>query len=185
MLYDKIEVEVIKLAVSNMEALGQGRKYVLLNSISWLREKYEQTSEKVYLYKAVWHIYAYLELGFLYSEGAAEFGRILEYLEQDAKAVFPMAYWDCKKVKLTRGNVSRLLGRWNPRCHSMKINDAVTDIIQKVSDKEVGQYTYFSGKVISQEKEKVLWEHTFRLLIDSEDSVFYDVNQNKYYLFEG
>ena len=124
-------------------------------------------------------------MGFPYHEEETEFSRILEYLQEDVKTVFPAACWNCKKVKLTRGNVSRLLGRWNPRCHCMKINDAVTDIIQKVSDKEVGQYTYFSGKVISQEKEKMLWEHTFRLFIDSEDSVFYDVNQNKYYLFEG
>lgn len=185
MLYDKIEVEVIKLAVCNMEAAGQTCKHVLLSSIRWLREKYEQCGEKIYLQKAVWHIYAYLELGFSYDAGREEFDRIADYLQQDAEELFSIVLRSYRKVKLTRGNVSRLLGRWNPRFHSMKINDAVTDIIQKVSEKEEGEYTYFSGKVISREKEKLLWEHTFRLFIDSEDSVFYDVNQNKYYLFEG
>lgn len=78
--YNSMEVEVIKLSVCNIESLGLSIKDVLMQSVVWLREKYEMTGDARYLEKAVWHIYAYLELGYPYENGRAEFQVILDAL---------------------------------------------------------------------------------------------------------
>ncbi len=38
--------------------------------------------------KAVWNIYAYLELGFSYEDGKEEFQKILEYLHMNVEDMF-------------------------------------------------------------------------------------------------
>lgn len=70
--YNSMEVEVIKLGLYNIEDLGLSSKDVLEQSVVWLREKYEITGDARYLDKAVWHIYAYLEMGYPYE---SEIGR--------------------------------------------------------------------------------------------------------------
>ena len=75
------------------------------------------------------------------------------------------------------------MGKWNPVLHSMKISDVVSDIIGKVSGGIEGEYLYFCGKVLEQDGEKVLWEHTFKLYVREREAILYDVNKNKYYVF--
>lgn len=183
MLYNSAEVQVIKLAVCNIESLGLTSREVLLKSISLLREKYEDFSDEKYLKKAVWHIYAYLELGYPYDSGKQEFRKILGYLELNEKDIFPASKWIYKKVLLSKANVRKLLGRWNPKLHCMKINDAVSDIINKVETCEEGEYLYYSGKVLKQDDLSTLWEQTYKLYIRQDESVFHDINKNKYYVF--
>ena len=173
MLYNTVQVEVIKLGICNIEGLGLSSKDILIRSVAWLREKYEMFHEELYLQKAVWHIYAYLDLGFPYEEGQKEFQKILSHLKLTVEEVFP----------LSKTNVRNLLGKWNPRMHSMKITDAVEDIITKVAGKEEGEYTYYCGKMLIQEGEEALWEHTFRLYIRKQEAIFYDVNRNRHYIF--
>lgn len=61
--YNSIEVEVVKSGIRNIESLGLSSEEVLKQSVVWLGEKYEETKDERYLDKAVWHIYAYLEIG--------------------------------------------------------------------------------------------------------------------------
>ena len=65
MLYNTVQVEVIKLGICNIEGLGLSSKDILIRSVAWLREKYEMFHEELYLQKAVWHIYAYWIWDFL------------------------------------------------------------------------------------------------------------------------
>lgn len=101
MIYNIVEVESIKLGVGNIESLGLSSKEVLKKSISWLRERYEVTEDIRYLQKAVWHIYAYLELGYPYESGETEFNIILKYLKMDIEEVFPK-----KKMALYQGTTN-------------------------------------------------------------------------------
>ena len=71
--YNGMEVEGIKLGVRNIEDLGLSSKDALEKSVVWLREKYEITGDVRYLDKAVWHIYAYLEMGYPYESAKEEF----------------------------------------------------------------------------------------------------------------
>lgn len=49
---------------------------------------------------------------------------VLDYLQLNAADIFIKREWEYKKIALTRANVNRLLGKWNPYFQSMKINDA-------------------------------------------------------------
>lgn len=77
-----------------------------------------------------------------------------------------------------------MLGRWNPKLHSMKISDVVSDIYNKIIEKKAGEYLYYSGRVISSNESDALWEQTYWLYIRTEEAVFHDVNKNRYYVFE-
>ena len=174
--YNSMEIEIIKLGVCNIETLGLSSKNILERSVIWLREKYE------YLDKAVWHIYAYLEMGYPYESGKAEFQAVLGALGEKEEDVFPKRSWGSKKIPLKKMRINQLLGKWNPGLHSMKISDAVEDIIEKSLNRQIGEYTYHCGRVIKQEGENTLWENTCKLYVREEEVVFQNVNKGKYYI---
>ncbi len=180
--YNSIEVEVVKSSIRNIESLGLSSEEVLKQSVVWLGEKYEETKDERYLDKAVWHIYAYLEIGYPYESGREEFQVILDVLGEREEDVFPKRYWGSQKIPLKKMRINQLLGKWNPGLHSMKISDAVEDIIEKSSGRQVGEYTYHCGKIIKREGDKTLWEKTFKLYVREEEVIFQDVNKGKYYM---
>lgn len=184
MLYNEIEIAAIKLAVYNGGKHRISPQAVLLKSISWLCDLYECDKNEIYLQKAVWSIYAYLELGFLYKEGERIFEKVLGYLKKDKSELFPEERFEVKKMKITKTNIRNLLGNWNPVYHSMHIQDVVNDIYNKMLTQEQGTYTYHSGKAIEDTKNIELWEKTYRLIIDDTNIMFYDVRKNRYYVFE-
>lgn len=184
MFYNKVEVKAIILAVYNIESLGLNSSRILLKSIVWLCKQYETTKENLYLEKAMWHIYAYLELGYPYEAGEREFNIVLKYLQLNRADIFSTREWAYKKIALTKANVNRLLGKWNPYFQSMKINDAVADIIKKVRDKEYGKYIYHCGKAIEEGEENTLWEKTFILYVTKDEAILQDMNKSKYYMLK-
>ena len=183
MFYDAVEVAAVKIAVSNVESLGIYSKDVLIKSIVWLRENYELSGKILYLEKAVWNIYAYLELGFSYDDGREEFQKVATYLHMDMERLFPSRRWQRQRILLNKTNVRNLLGRWNPVLHSMKISEVVTDILDKVSENKKGDYVYYCGKILEESENQKLWEHTFRLSVRKDEATFYDINRSKYYVF--
>lgn len=183
MFYDGVEVAGIKMSVAGIESLGISSKQVLLKSIKHLCSDFEKFHEISYLKKAMWHIYAYMELGYPFQDGEESFHTILDYLHLDKKDVFPDEKWLYKAMPLSKSAIRNILGKWSPNLHSMKITDAVEDIIKNITEKSSGVYTYYSGKVIAQDEDKTLWDKTFKLYIQSDEAVLYDVNRNKYYTF--
>lgn len=183
MLYNSVEVEAIKLSVKNLENKNISSKEVLLRSIVYLEKNYLLNEKKEYLEKAVWHIYAYLELGFTYDDGKELFEKIFDYMGIRIVDIFPDRQWNSEKVILNKTNIRNILGRWNPVLHSMKIEDVVKDILVKVSNKEVGEHLYYCGKIIENTHDRILWEHTFKLYVDLSEAFLLDVNKNKYYMF--
>lgn len=51
-----------------------------------------------------------------------------------------------------------------------------------IEKKEVGVYTYHSGPLISQQKDEWLWEYTYKLCVRDDETIFHDLNRNKYYM---
>lgn len=182
MLYDKVEIAAIKLALYNIDTFDETGKDILLKSITWLRETYEECLDIIYLQKAVWHIYVYMDLGFPYEDGEEEFEQVLDHLGKSVEELFPGKEYFHRKIELNRVNIRNLLGKWNPKLHSMKIEEAVSDIMKRASDKQEGEYIYHSGKIIERTESKALWEHTFKLCVKQDETVFYDINKNKYYV---
>lgn len=183
MFYDGVEVAGIKISVAGIETLGISSKQVLLKSIKYLCSDFEKSQEISYLNKAMWHIYAYMELGYPFQDGEEVFHTILDYLHLDKKDVFPDEKWLYKAMPLSKSAIRNILGKWSPNLHSMKITDAVEDIIKNITEKRSGVYAYYSGKVIAQDEDKTLWDKTFKLYIQSDEAVLYDVNRNRYYTF--
>ena len=182
-MYNEVEVKAILIAVHNIENVGLNSKKVLLNSIEWLRCQYEITQDESFLIKAVWHIYAYLELGYPYISGELEFNRILNCLQLDINTVFPKKGWAYKKVALKKSNINQILGRWHPHFQSMKIEAAILDIIDKVENKKIGSFIYHCGKMLEQKDNKALWEKTFVLRVTEDEAVLQDVNKSNTYSF--
>lgn len=184
MLYNTVEIEAIKLALKNLEHRGKQCRQILLASIRWLREYYERTGDEDYLKKAVWHIYAYLEMGFLYEDGKEAFMHILNSLHISLEELDPPWKNHHKKVKVSKMGINNLLGSWHPKLQCMKIGEAVNDIIDKIDSRKIGEYTYYCGRLIKEEKGEAIWEHTFRLYIREDENIFYDVRNNLYYELE-
>ena len=184
MLYNGVEVEAIKLSVKNLEKLNISSKETLLKSINYLEKDYLLQQKKEYLEKAIWHIYAYLELGFSCEEEKELFEKIFKYVDISIGELLPNNQWKCRSVSLNKTNVRDILGRWNPVLHSMKLEDAVRDIMTKISMREEGEYLYYCGKIIDDTNDGILWEHMFKLYINSTTSFMFDVNKNKYFIFK-
>lgn len=180
--YDSMEMEIIRLGLRDIERRGLSAKEVLKQSVIWLGEKYEMTKDERYLDKAVGHIHAYLEMGYPYENGEKEFQVILDMLGQKVEDVFPKRNMKNEKVPLRKSRINQLLGKWNPGLHSMKIADAVDDIIDKSLNRQIGEYTYHCGKVIKQNGNDALWEKTFKLYVREDEVIFQDVNQGQYYM---
>lgn len=180
-MYNKVQIEAIKLAVWNLEAKRCHSKEILKDSMIWLIERYKQDNDSIYLEKEVDHIYAYLELGFSFEEISQYVSFVLENGKIDAAELTALKKKCCPKIRLNKSSIRGLMGRWNPNLHSMPIAEVVNDIMMKVGEKQQGEYLYHCGKRLSGQEDDGIWENTYRLLINEEGAVFQDVNQYKYY----
>ena len=175
-------VEVIKLALHNIESFGMSGRKIIKGSIVYLWECYQKEMQKEYLEKAVCHAYAFMEMGYPYEELQKVMNPILNILEIDEGKMILRG--GNRKISVSRANIRRVLGRWNPRLQSMKIEEAVSDILNKINENKQGLFVYHCGKVIQQNKANILWEKTYYLEIDNEDVIFHDVIKNRHYIFE-
>ena len=69
-------------------------------------------------------------------------------------------------VTVNKSQIRRLLGRWNPKLHSMPIDKVVMDIIEKVKSQELGLYCYWSEQKVGKEKLRFEYE----LFVEKEES---------------
>ena len=118
----RVEIEGIKLAMAKFRQTdSQDKRDVLLESIRWLKERYERLGEKEDLERILCHICAYAELGFPYEDVEGLLGQVLEYLNmgKEEKEKFRTIFFP--KVPLNKTSINRLLGRWSPTRQSMKI----------------------------------------------------------------
>ena len=131
-----VEVEGIKLAVSMFRKTDPKRcREVLLESIRWLKDRYIRLGEKEDLQKALLHIQAYGDLGFPYQDVETDLLEIFDSLgaKKEVRKAFRKLF--CETIVINKSVINRLLGSWNPARQSMRIGDAVNDIIQKVTKK--------------------------------------------------
>ncbi len=132
-----VEVEGIKLAVSMFRKTDPKRcREVLLESIRWLKDRYIRLGEKEDLQKALLHIQAYGDLGFPYQDVETDLLEIFDSLgaKKEVRKAFRKLF--CETIVINKSVINRLLGSWNPARQSMRIGDAVNDIIQKVTKKK-------------------------------------------------
>lgn len=173
-------VASVKIAVMRLEYENLSAKKTLVESTELLRTFYCQTKNKGYLSAAVTRIQAYLELGFCYEDNQELFDAVLHEAGTSRQLQFPKRCYCSERVPLTRSQVRQLLGRWTgSRYSTMKIQDAVDDIINKVSAEKLGKYEYHSNANPSGGGHDMVYE----LYIEKDDSYLYNVQTNRYYTF--
>lgn len=175
---DKITIEAIKSAMRSLLIRGLYPQKVIKEAVEYLFYQYEKADNMAFLEQAVLHIQAYLELGFTYESGETLFDNILKQLGLKREVRFPFMKYGVKEVKCNKSQIRGMLGRWNSKFQSMPINDVVEDIMEKVTSKEIGVHIYWSG--YKSEQNSALDQ--YELTISQDMNLFYDVQNNKYYV---
>lgn len=197
---EKLVLESIKLAVSNLQLCGVSPKEVIIHSIQYLMElcqlkckskeilwKPEQSNcaddlmepwkKAAIQNKMLLLVEAYIELGFPYKSQAGLFEQVFHTAGLTEDEVLSFKRRSAKKLRLNKSKVGSVLGRWNPKDHSNSKKEVVEDIIQKVRSREQGEYFYYS-RWKNQE------EDVYQLVVDQKGNYFCHVNRQKYYEFE-
>lgn len=167
-------VEAIKMAVGSVQYKGISINNTFITVVLQLHEYFESSKNINYLETALLHIQAYLEMGFPYEEGAEVFDVILRELGTTKELMFPKKFYSSKVVKLNKTQIRGMIKKWpaSPQ-QSMKIDDVVLDIIEKVSKKEKGIY-YYNCAVIND---------MYELVIAESDVFFHDLTRGFFYTF--
>lgn len=168
-------VEAIKIAVGSVQYKNMSVKKTFLDVITQLYNYYEKLDNKKYLETAVLHIQAYLEMGFPYEENAIIFDKVLKQLGTSRELKFPKKFYKTRKIKLNKTQVKTMIKKWpaSPR-QIMKIDEVVTDIINKVSDREQGIF-YYKCAVTGD---------LYELVISEREVFFHDMGRGLFYTFQ-
>lgn len=167
---DRITIEAIKIVLGGIEATGElSAKEVLSKakevSFAW----YMNTCEEELLLRCKILLQCFGEMGFFYEDKFDTIIKKIGWREQD------LLKERGRKVKVTKGQIRRLIRRWNPVKQSMPIGKIIEDIIRKINSWELGVFSYtteWNGK-----------ENIYQLIIKDE-ALFYDKTRNIYYEFE-
>ena len=190
---EKLIVESIKLALSNLQLNGVSPKEVLIHSIQYLMEccslwqkegeGSQDTNERAQeeaalLNQAIRFIQVYIELGFSYESHAGLFERVFQKAGLTEDEVLSFKRRSAKKLRLNKSKISSVLGRWNPRYHSNTKKEVIDDILEKIRNQEHGEYFYYSRRKYPEQ------EDVYQLVVEQDGNYICHVNKQKYYEFE-
>ncbi len=173
-------IEAIKIAVRFSVEEGCDAERVLADSIVWLYYKYLAEKDSRFLRQSLKHMEAYFQLGYSYDIERGIFNKILELTGTDIKSLAVQNTQKGEIIKLNRSQIRRMIGKWNPHIHSMKINEVIDDIIDKVENDKDGTYCYFSGKR-KENDGKVKPKNQYKLTVIKGQYEFFDISRKIYY----
>ena len=157
-----------------MNNSGLSVKETIISAVSQLYTYYENSTNENYLETATLHIQAYLEMGFLYENGAAVFDVILEKLGTTRELRFPKKFYASKKIKLNKSQIKNMIKKWPAsQKQSMKIDEVVNDIMFKVTNKEKGIYYYKCA----------VTDDVYELVVSEKETFFHDLRRGIFYTF--
>lgn len=167
-------VEAIKLAAGSVQYKNLSVRDTFIEAIHQLYQYYEYTSDNNYLETAIFHIQAYLEMGFSYEWGKNEFDIVLSKMGTTRELKFPRKFYVEKKIKLNKQQVRSMIKRWPASPHQkMKIGEVVSDIISKVKSQRNGIF-YYKCEVT---------EDIYELVISEKETFFHDLRRGIFYTF--
>lgn len=167
-------IEAIKLAAGSVQYKNLSVKTTFMDAISHLYQHYTNSGNIQYLETATLHIQAYLEMGFPYDDGEELYNLILEKLGTTKELKFPHKFYSAKKIKLNKAQVKSMIKKWPASSHQkIKIDEVVTDIIEKVRKKENGIFYY----------ECIVTNDIYELVISEKETFFHDLGRGIFYTF--
>lgn len=168
-------IEAIKLATGCVQYKNIPVKQTLCDAVSQLYWYYSNLGRREYLEVAVLYIQAYLEMGFSYEDNSEIFNTILEQLGTTREMEFSKRFFMSKKIKLNKTQVRSMIKKWPASPHQkMKINEVVTDIIDKIKIREIGIFYY----------ECAVTKDVYELVISSHEIFFHDMMRGVFYTFD-
>ena len=167
-------IEAIKLAAGTVQYKNVSVIETFLEAIEQLNWYYENLNDKAYLEVARLHIQTYLEMGFSYEIGEELFNSILEKMGTTREFEFPKKFYTSKLIKLNKSQVRSMIKKWPASPHQiMKIDEVVSDIINKVNNREIGIYYYKCA----------VTKDMYELTISDKEMFFHDLRRNIFYTF--
>ncbi len=169
------EISAIKFAVESYVNVGGNPKKLFTESVEWLYECYQNSSDVTCLEAAKRIVRAYIELGLIYNDSKELLDKILDGLGNSFKEEFPDGFYSQEAIKCKVLQIRELLGYW-PGTREKQYNAEwiAKDIYNKVHNREYG--CYFYGKRAG--------EMVFELLILEEDTYLLDLEKKRIYVFE-
>lgn len=173
--------KVIQILLDSLEKRGIAVQDILLEIIRELHDRYFTEKDCDSLIAAKEFIELYDELGLQRETHYDIFEKILKEsaFYDDIKNISTEHI--VENVMVNKTQIRRLLGRWNPKSHSMPIEKVVEDIINKVNAKQMGSYGYWTEQRIGKERRKF----EYKLVINQNEIFFYDCYNEFVYRLEG
>lgn len=176
--YDEIYVMMYTLQTLHNKEISI--KKTVHESVANLTDWYEQSGNKEYLELAFLHIQAYVNMGFALDDADSIVKKFLQLTGKIKEDFFPRENM-CrfgKKIKLNRSSVRGMIGKWKATRENPKtVTELVDEIIEKVKKHEEGRYVYQYQRRNTEDVE------VYELVIQKEESYFYDVKNFRFYTF--
>lgn len=167
-------IEAIKLAVGSVQYKNLSVKETFFETIERLNFYYENTKNKKYLEVALLHMQAYLEMGFPYEIGKELFDATLDKMGTKREDEFSKTFYSSKAIRINKSQVRSMIKKWpaSPQ-QTMKIEEVVSDIMNKVSNRKLGIYYY----------ECAVTKDRYELTISEKEMFFHDLRRGIFYTF--
>lgn len=151
-------------------------KIQLLSTMESLYTQYLSTKKSSLLTLLKQCMEAYIEAGFFEKDEDNEFHKIWNALFHIRRE---NAYREGKPIKTNKMQIRSVLMKWNPKRHSMGIQDVINDILEKVESEKVGRYDYWTEYKVRNKFKKF----SYILCVDEIGAVLYDEQKKLYYDF--
>ncbi len=171
---NNLYIEAIKLAAGSVQYKNLSIKNTFIEAVSQLYHYYTYSENIEYLNVAVLHIQAYLEMGFPYEDGKGMFDCILAKLGTSKELKFPTKFYEIKKIRLNKTQIRSVIKKWPASPHQkLKIEDVVTDIIERIEKREIGIFYY----------RNVVMGDIYELIVNEKENLFHDLSRGIFYTF--
>lgn len=171
---ESLYIEAIKLAAGSVQYKNLSIKKTFVDAVTQLYQYYVNSGNVKYLETAILHIQAYLEMGFSYEDGKAIYDVVLEKFGTTKELKFPRKFYVAKKIKLNKTQIKSMIKKWPASPHqTMKIDEVVADIMEKIEKKETGIFYYKCA----------VTEDMYELVISEKETFFHDLRRGLFYTF--
>lgn len=176
-----MSVSLVRILIDYLDKRGIEIKNILTEIILELYNKYCLEKDCTDLIAAKQFMELFDELRLQREQQHSIFDKVLEeYIwYADMKAISSEKV--VENVIANKVQIRRLLGRWNPKSHSMPIEKVVEDVMTKVNEKQVGSYNYWTEQRVGKERRKF----EYKLVINRDEALFYDCYNACVYRLEG
>lgn len=175
------KIKSIAFTLTILHYQGMSIRDILTQSIKYMRDMYEATSNMGLLDLAEAEILAYISMGF-----PLTMDENVAYILQNRDIRAQISRYNLgKRIRLNKTQVRGMIGKWKSSQYTpMTIGQVVDDIITKVSQQVPGTWRYIYYKAATGKGSPVRSEE-YELVISPEETFFWDINHFKFYTFEG